>query len=105
MVVAVVTGAGTRRITGDPDHHSQRPSCGLNRTWRSALKIQFQFGRVLFALAGRRLSGYVQRSPIRSTYSAHEESLPVNSLFRIRNQYPRAFFVRDARYRRSMETR
>jgi len=38
-------------------HHSQRPSYGLNRTWRSTLSTQFQFGRVMFTLAGRRLSG------------------------------------------------
>ena len=41
------------------NHPSQRHSYGLNRTWRSTLKIQFQFGRVLFALAGRRLTGNV----------------------------------------------
>jgi hypothetical protein len=30
-------------------------------TWRSPLKIQFQFGRVMFALAGRRLTGNVRQ--------------------------------------------
>jgi len=47
--------------TGDPDQHSQRPSYGLNRTWRSTLKIQFQFEEIMFALAGRRLTGNVQQ--------------------------------------------
>ena len=69
------TFCGTRRVAGivdsqkiprhktaEPDQHSQRPSYGLNSTWRSTLKIQFQFGRVLFALAGRRLTGNVRQN-------------------------------------------
>ena len=49
-------------FTADPDHHSQRPPYGLNRTWRSTLKIQFQFEEIMFALAGRRLTGNVGRT-------------------------------------------
>ena len=54
----------------DPEQQSQRPSYGLNRTWRSTLKIQFQFGRVLFALAGRRLTGNVQQRKMPAQYIA-----------------------------------
>ena len=60
MLWLVIGGSGSRSYVEDrahPDQRSQRPLYGLIRTWRSTLKIQFQFGRVMFALAGRRLTG------------------------------------------------
>ncbi len=38
-----------------------KPLDRLNRTWRTMLKIQFPFERILFALAGRRLTGNDRR--------------------------------------------
>src|SRR4051812_16803913 len=46
-------------FTAEPDQHSQRPSYGLIRPWRSTLNTQFQFEEIMFALAGRRLTGNV----------------------------------------------
>ena len=63
----------TRSFTVKLTKHGQTPldlpSCGLNRTWRTTLNSQFQFGRVLFALAGRRLSGNVRQ--IAEFYGIH----------------------------------
>ncbi len=50
--------------------------------WRTTLKIQFQFGRVLFALAGRRLTGNVGRrknvSPVCTSTGAVSASEEAN---------------------------
>ena len=59
-----------------PNQHSQRPSYGLNRTWRSTLNTQFQLEEIMFALAGRRLTGNVlpREILVRNPFSNVRES-------------------------------